>query len=375
VKVEENRELPWDVLDIISKTLDLDDHFQFAGVCKNWRAFHKIYWRNFLASQEPLLLQVSHFGRGSFSFINIPDQKVYCLNTLECSLDPYYVTSSSGYFITVDSNKSFVLIDPFTRIKKVTNPFTFDFSPLGYHALLAFGKCSDDEFVLVVFRKWTTNLHVYQSRNCGWVTYSTMGNLDKVIDFVVFHDIIYVLTDWANIGMLSLNSANIKFLKLNNSTDVMCPLSLKLVNCDEQLLVVNFSEKMYLDVYKVDFSTMNYVKLETLGDIALFYALDRHCYSLSKPNMWGYESNSLYATNTYSTKYSGDDKKLEKHFTLPAHLRTSHVTHDWYFRHIKYEVDSHLRTSHVTHDWYFRHIVHCYLWPLCFHLFPLFACE
>jgi hypothetical protein len=202
-----------------------------------------------------------------------------------------------------------------------------------------------------------------------------MENLDKVIDFVVFHNVIYVLTKWANIGMLSLNSANIKFLKLNNSTDVMCPLSLKLVNCDEQLLVVNFSEKMYLDVYKVDFSTMNYVKLETLGDIALFYALDRHCYSLSKPNMWGYESNSLYATNTYSTKYSGDDKKLEKYFTLPAHLRTSHVTHDWNFRHIKYEVDSHLRTSHVTHDWYFRHIVHCYLWPLCFHLFPLFACE
>ncbi|CAJ2670901.1 unnamed protein product [Trifolium pratense] len=55
-KVEENRELPWDVLDNICKTLDFHDLFQFAGVCKNWRAFHKIYWTNFIAYQEPLLL-------------------------------------------------------------------------------------------------------------------------------------------------------------------------------------------------------------------------------------------------------------------------------------------------------------------------------
>ncbi|MCH88170.1 hypothetical protein A2U01_0009053, partial [Trifolium medium] len=75
---------------------------------------------------------------------------------------------------------------------------------------------------------------------------------------------------------------------------------------------------------------MNYVKLETLGDIALFYAVDRHYYALGNPNMWGYESNSMYAVNTHSTKYSvysaevysRDDKKLQKYFTLPAHLGT-----------------------------------------------------
>jgi len=83
--VEENRELPSDVLDIIYQTLDFDDFFQIASVCKNWRAFHKIHRRNFSASQEPLILQVSYDVIRSLSFISIPDQKVnYRLNIDEC---------------------------------------------------------------------------------------------------------------------------------------------------------------------------------------------------------------------------------------------------------------------------------------------------
>jgi len=112
-KVEENCQLPWDVLDIISKALDFDDHFQFAGVCKNWRAFHENYGRNFLASQEPLLLQISDHVEELYSFVSIPDQKVYHLEMMKgflCS----YVTFSSGYFITTKCNNSFMLINPLT---------------------------------------------------------------------------------------------------------------------------------------------------------------------------------------------------------------------------------------------------------------------
>ncbi|XP_045808544.1 uncharacterized protein LOC123902794 isoform X1 [Trifolium pratense] len=351
VKVEENCELPWDALDIISKTLELDDHFQFSSVCKNWRAFHKIYWTSFLASQEPLLLQLSYRNE-SLSFISIPDQKVYCSNMTKKYFYPHpYIMSSSGYLITMDSNNSFLLINPFTRTKKVTNPITFHYNPVSYYALLAFDKCSE-EFVLVVLCRLNESLHVYQSRNCGWVTYSpTMRILEKIVDFVVLHNIIYVVTNTGNIGILCLNSANIKFLKFNNTSDVEFCFDIKLVNCDEQLLVVMLWRKEIWNVYKVDFSTMNYVKMETLGDIALFYADEKHCYALSKANMWGYESNSMYAVGSYSTKYSlylpevfsGGDKKLQKYFTLPAHLVGTGIAgyfpRDWYFRHLKYEVD------------------------------------
>jgi len=53
------QQLPWDLLDIISRMIDFDDLFQFGSVCKNWRKFHKIYWRDFMAFQEPLLDQRS----------------------------------------------------------------------------------------------------------------------------------------------------------------------------------------------------------------------------------------------------------------------------------------------------------------------------
>jgi hypothetical protein len=345
-KVEENRELPLDVLDIISKTLDFDDHFQFAGVCKNWRAFHKIYWRTFLASQEPLLLQlqISYLDEESYSFISIPDQRVYHLEMMKYFPSSTYVTCSSGYFITAgDNNNSFILINPFTRIKKVINsPASENSIFLTNRALFAFDKCSE-EFVFVVL--CNSSLHVYQSRNYDWVTCSTMGNSETVVDFVVLHNIIYVVTNMANIGVLSLNSANVKFLKLKSTPSVNFSPYLKLVNCDEQLLVVDFTSNEISNVYKIDFSTMNYFRLETLGDIALFCGLNclkRNCYALSNPNRWGYECNSVYDISLLSTicsVYSGNDKKLQKSITLPAPDAPMCLMLDWCFRHQQYEID------------------------------------
>ncbi|XP_045797760.1 uncharacterized protein LOC123891943 [Trifolium pratense] len=346
-KVEESHELPWDMLDNICKTLDFHDLFQFAGVCKNWKAFHKIYWTNFIAYQEPLLLRNVYSNREFSSLISIPDQKIYSLKKMECLFNSIYVESSGGYFIKAADNNSFKIINPFTRTKKVINASNFQFYFNGFfnYALLALSKCSED-FVLVVLCMCTMNLRVYQSRNCGWVTYSSeIGNQEKVVHFVVLHNIIYVVTNKANIGVLSLNSANIKFLKLKSTPDVTSR-NLKLVNCDEQLLLVDLMEdKMIRNVYKIDFSTMNYVKVETLGNIALLYAsngLKNNCYALSNPNKWGYERNSVYVTlfsSTICRVYSWDDKKLKKCITLPTPDETGAFLFDWCFRHLQYEID------------------------------------
>ena len=149
-------ELPWDVFNIISKTLDFDDLFQFA--------FVSFYWRNLLVSQEPLLLQVLYnHHEESYSFISLPDQKIYFLKMMNF-ISYVYVTSSSGYFIMVGFKNSFLLINPFTRIKKVITASTFEVVPdmFDNHALLDFDKYSE-EFVLVVSCKNSRRLHVYQS--------------------------------------------------------------------------------------------------------------------------------------------------------------------------------------------------------------------
>ncbi|XP_058732578.1 uncharacterized protein LOC131604106 [Vicia villosa] len=170
-----------------------------------------------------------------------------------------------------------------------------------YHALLAFEKCSE-EFVLLVLCKKYGNLHVYQSRNNGWVNY--IRNRKRK------------------------NTPNILFSNCN------------LVNCDEHLLVVALNlDRDDCLVYKIDLSTMSYVELKTLGDIALFYVSWKSCKSLSNPNRWGYESNSVYEVGFPPRYYmvynweSCDIKFLE--LPKPESLKS---TYDWCCN-VKYEVD------------------------------------
>jgi hypothetical protein len=111
--------------------------------------------------------------------------------------------------------------------------------------------------------------------------------------------------------------------------------------------VVHTKPSVAFNVYKIDFSTLNYVKLENLGDIALFYTPGGKYYALSNPYMWGYESNSVYVINystTTCTVYFGDDHKLPEYtnydiFQAPPPHNERPSLLDWYFRHLHYEVD------------------------------------
>ncbi|XP_045826128.1 uncharacterized protein LOC123918196 [Trifolium pratense] len=239
-----------------------------------------------------------------------------------------------------------MLINPFTIIKIINAAPSFETSTILYsmRVLLAFSKCSK-EFVFVVLCTQTNYLRVYQSRNCGWVTFSSkIGNQEWVVHFVVLHNVIYLVTNKANIGVLSLNSPNIKFLKLKSTPNVT-NINFKLVNCDEQLLVVDSRCHQIRNVYKIDFSTMSYVKLETLGDMALFCNVrttKTDCYALNNPNRWGYESNSVYVTTESTTMckvYSADDKKLQKYIKLPTLGKSNHYIYDWCFKHLLHEID------------------------------------
>lgn len=356
VKTEEILcQLPWDALDVISQKLDFDDLFQFSGVCANWRAFHKF---NFMASQEPLLVEILSFPyiNEPHSFSSLTNKKVYDLTkTVKKMMThsklpfPMYITYSSGYFILAQKNNSFILINPFTRIKKVIYTSTFQVNVSidnRYHALLAFEKCSEDEFVLVILCKVSSNLHIYQSRNnIGWVTYSTSKKI--VVDFVVLHNIIYVVTDKANVGVLSLNSADIKFLKLKNTPYIHGSRRLNLVNCDDQLLVLDLTPGLLIKLaYKIDLSSMTYVKLKTLGDIALFFTWWENCKALSNPNRWGYKSNSVYEVThlipdiiEYNWDKRNNNQGSDRYIPPPRPKKTNCSRFDWCFRHLKYQLD------------------------------------
>ncbi|XP_061353043.1 uncharacterized protein LOC133297844 [Gastrolobium bilobum] len=342
-KETESSQLPWDALDIISNKLDFDDLFQFAGVCKNWRTFHKFFWKNFMSSQAPLLVQSSSYAKKAYFFISISERKVYRAN-VDYFWGLAYSGSSCGYLIHAGADNTLLLMNPFTRRKKLISTLALEgnLQYISCQPLLAFVKGSE-EFILVVLCKRSYSLHIYQSRHSCWVTYSTRGNPWKVVDFVVLNNTLYALTDEAKIGVLSLNSACLKFLALKNTPSVTSSY-LKLVSNDGQLLVVHFEPKETFDVYKIDLSAMEWIRLETLGDLALFYATRTNCYALSNPGKWGYDSNSVYyivAALPECQVYSGDNKL--KYCIVPSGLRapsrSSFYWLDWCFRHQHNEVD------------------------------------
>jgi hypothetical protein len=71
-------------------------------------------------------------------------------------------------------NNSFMLLNPFTRRIMVIDNSTFEVgsSCFACNVLLVFVRGSK-EFILAVLCENSDNLHVYQSRNLGWVTYLT----------------------------------------------------------------------------------------------------------------------------------------------------------------------------------------------------------
>ncbi|XP_061353041.1 F-box protein At2g26160-like isoform X2 [Gastrolobium bilobum] len=338
----EYSELPWDILDIISKKLDFDDLFQFAGVCKNWRTFHKVFWRNFMSSQAPLLVLTSSYAKKAYFFVSMSEQKVY-RSKLDYFWGLSYAGSSSCYLILAGTDK-LLLMNPFTRTKKVISTLAIQDNLLYMYCqpLIAFAKGSE-EFIIVVLCKHSYSLHIYQSRHSCWVTYSAWGKPWMVVDYVVLNNTLYAITEEGKIGVLSLNSVSLRFLELKN-TPKFTFFWLNLVSCDGQLLVVHHIPMSKFDVYKIDLCAMEWIRLETLGDLALFYGDDTNCYALSNPGRWGYQSDSVYYISSALREckvYSLNNKLKE--CIVPSGLRPPPRSRfywlDWYFPHVRDEVD------------------------------------
>lgn len=342
-KAEETPELPSDVLDIITKKLDIDALFSFGGVCKNWRLFYSGLWADFMASQAPLVVQKTPHAKRACSFFSISDGRMY--NTRL----PYFsgfahVGFSSGYLVMAGTHNSLLLINPFAR-RKIKIPgsqeqgFIIDIYD---RAMLAFAVDSE-EFVIVALCTWSYNLHVYQSRNSRWAIYSRWGSPCKIMDVVVFDRTLYAITDQAKIGVVRLNSPSLNFLQLED-IPFFASSNLKLVSSNDQLLVVHFKPSQHLEVYRIDFSNMNWVRLETLGDRALFLGVNTKVSALSNPGIWGLDSNCVYCidrTSSICRVYSMNNQEI-KGILLPENrdpFRSRLCNIDWCFRHLREEVD------------------------------------
>ncbi|KAF7811797.1 F-box protein [Senna tora] len=194
-----------------------------------------------------------------------------------------------------------------------------------------------------VMLTWGYDLNVYQSRNSAWTIYSRWSYSLTVVDVVVHNRTLYAITQDAKIGKLMLNSPEVKVLELNN-TPFFLSDNLNLVSSDRQLLVVHFRASMYLEVYKIDLSAMEWTGIHMIGDCALLFISGTKCTSLSNLGIWGFNSNCVYSIDCISPgcRVSALNNKLittipllENRLPFKARL----CNFDWCFLHQRDEID------------------------------------
>ena len=91
-----------------------------------------------------------------------------------------------------------------------------------------------------------------------------------------------------------------------------------MTTANNSILLINPFTRKKMEIctstFKVSYCYFAYhVLLNSLGDIALFYASGEYFYALSNPRRWGYESNSLHVINLSSRECIvcfGNDNEL-----------------------------------------------------------------
>ncbi|XP_031252092.1 uncharacterized protein LOC116109988 isoform X1 [Pistacia vera] len=209
---------------------------------------------------------------------------------------------SSGYLIMLclekkDVSSSYLwLINPVTghqiqfpcmprppRIKDCHDPGIFR---------SLFASFGSQGFLIMILCKYGTSLQFCISRDKEWKEYHYGFKSWRMLDIVDFYGKIFVLTDYSRIGIFNFRSCDLNFMELQVAPrlDICWGNSIRLVASNDQLFVVDD-----MIIYRIDLSRMEWVKVNNLGEQALFLGHgDMMCSKLINPTKWGGQANCRY---------------------------------------------------------------------------------
>ncbi|XP_050258262.1 uncharacterized protein LOC126703335 [Quercus robur] len=261
-----------------------------------------------MASQPPLLVFLSTQAKRASYFYSIFEQRLYKaklrnLNGKSC----FGITR--GYLVMEDNKKradsQIWLLNPFTR-----HELHFPSPPNPYSRLILASLATPlQEFVIIAFCIWYPSLQFFRLKDLSWTVHDYSDKFNgcrgpspwAIVDGAVLMGKLYVLTSYAEIGVLNLNSTPYGTLLEVKNTGYL-HRGLQLLAYDEQLLMIYGLMngigimKEECQVYELNFMKMEWMRIQNFTDQALFLDYDMGS-RFSNMTIWGWSqqySNCIY---------------------------------------------------------------------------------
>ncbi|XP_031252089.1 uncharacterized protein LOC116109985 [Pistacia vera] len=297
-------DLPQELLEIISRSLNIVDYQNHGRVCRSWRLFYSEFKQSFLTSHSPLIVYSSARAKKYCHFFDIATRMKYKtkLPRYLCNFK-FCLGVSSGYLIMLSLKKKDV-----SRALWVINPFTghqiqFPCMPRPPHindcrdsgifrSIFASFGSQGQEFLIMILYEHDSSLQFCTSRDNKWKECHYINKGWRLLDIVVFYGRIYALDSNFQIGIFNLRSCDLRFLELKFAPRLCSYYDkwIRLVTSNDQLFVVDPPV-----LYRIDLSRMEWVKVYNLSDQALFHGYDdMMCSKVINPSKWGGQTNYTY---------------------------------------------------------------------------------
>ncbi|XP_031259301.1 probable F-box protein At4g22060 [Pistacia vera] len=310
-------DLPEELLEIISRSLNIVDYQNLGRVCRSWRLFYSEFKQSFLTSHSPLIVYASTRAKKYCYFFDIATRMKYKTKLPRhiCNFK-FCLGVSSGYLImlclkTNDVSRDYLwVINPFTghQIQFPCMPWPHCiedyhdscFSRSIFASFFASFGSQGQDFLIMILSKYVKVLQFCISRDNKWKQYHYYNKGGHILDIVVFDGRIYVINSDSRIGIFNLRYCDLRFLELNFAPRFGSHFdkSIRLVASNGQLFVVDSPK-----VYRIDLSRKEWVKVYNLGDQALFLGHgDMMCSKVINPSKWGGQSNCIYDLFPFNKK-------------------------------------------------------------------------
>ncbi|XP_031259569.1 uncharacterized protein LOC116117691 [Pistacia vera] len=232
-------DLPQELLEIISKSLNIVEYRNLGRVCRSWRLFYSEFKQSFLTSHSPLVVHASAQVNKYCYFFDIATGMEYKRKLPRYIWDFKFCLGVSRHQIQFPC-----MPQP---------PCIMDYDCDNHGIFASFGSQGQD-FLIMILSKYGSSLQFLTCIDKQWKEYHYVNKGWRILDIIVFYGRIYVLNSDSQIGIFNLRCCDLRFLELKSAPyiGVHFDKQVRLVASNDQLFVVDSPE-----LYRIDLSRMS----------------------------------------------------------------------------------------------------------------------